>query len=99
MAAKPRIRWHLTAAHTDGRLLRAELWVPPGSPARPLHSHALEEERIELLGGTMELVAGGRRSTLRCGHAAVVIAPWTPHGWRNAGSDILHFMFDLELIG
>lgn len=99
MASKPRIRWHLTAAHTGGRLLRAELWVPAGTPARPLHSHPLEEERLELLGGTMELAVGDERSTLGCGHSPVVIAPGTPHGWRNAGADVLHFMFDLELIG
>ena len=48
---EPRIRWHLTAAHTDGRLLRAELWVPPGTAARPPHSHPREEERLELLSG------------------------------------------------
>ena len=37
MATRSRIRWHLTAADTEGRLLRGELWVPPGAPARPLH--------------------------------------------------------------
>jgi mannose-6-phosphate isomerase-like protein (cupin superfamily) len=99
MAAKPRIRWHLTAAHTDGRLLRAELWVPAGTPARPLHSHPREEERLELLGGTMELDVGERRRLLGCGHGPVVIAPGTPHSWRNAGPEVLHLMFDLELIG
>jgi uncharacterized cupin superfamily protein len=99
MASRPRIRWHLTAAHTDGRLLRAELWVPPGTAARPPHSHPREEERLELLSGTMELEVDGERSTLGCGHEAVVIAPGTRHSWRNAGTDVLHFMFDLELIG
>jgi len=57
------------------------------------------EERLELLGGTMELDVGGERNVLCCGHEAVVIPPGTPHGWRNAGADVLHFMFDLELIG
>ena len=47
----------------------------------------------------MELDVGGERNVLCCGHEAVVIPPGTPHGWRNAGADVLHFMFDLELIG
>jgi quercetin dioxygenase-like cupin family protein len=98
MPSKPRIRWHLTAAHTDGRLLRAELWIPAGTPGRPRHSHPCEEERLELLAGAMELEIGAERRTLGRGDGAVIPAG-TPHSWRNAGTEVLHFMFDLELIG
>lgn len=52
----------MTATYTDARLLRAELWVPPGT------------------------AAGGDRTR-------------HPHGGRNAGTDLLHFMFDLGPIG
>jgi quercetin dioxygenase-like cupin family protein len=98
MPPKPRIRWHLTAAHTDGRLLRAELWIPAGTPARPLHSHPCEEERLELLAGAMELDVAAERHMLERGDEAVIPAG-TPHSWRNPGPEVLHFMFDLELIG
>jgi quercetin dioxygenase-like cupin family protein len=98
MAHRPRIRWHLTAAHTDGRLLRAELWIPAGTPARPRHTHPREEERVELLAGAMELEIGSERHVLNRGDGAVIPAG-TPHSWRNPGTEVLHFMFDLELIG
>jgi quercetin dioxygenase-like cupin family protein len=98
MASKPRIRWHLTAADTGGRLLRGELWIPAGPAPRALHSHPREEERIELLAGAMELDVAAERHVLGRGDEAVIPAG-TPHGWRNPGTEVLHFMFDLELIG
>ena len=98
MLARSRIRWHLTEAHTGGRLLRAEVWVPAGAPPRAVHRHPDQEERMELLAGAIELQLDG----VACRHergAVIVIPAGTPHGWRNPGPDALHFMFDLELIG
>ena len=98
MPARSRIRWHLTAAQTGGRLLRAELWVPPGAAPRRVHRHPRHEERLELLAGALELEVDGVACALARGDVAVIPAGAT-HGWRNPGPDVLHFMFDLELIG
>jgi quercetin dioxygenase-like cupin family protein len=46
----------------------------------------------------MELVLGGIWQVLRRGDVADIPAG-TPHAWGNAGSEVLHFMFDLELNG
>jgi|SRR5215218_9836283 len=97
MVAAPALRWHLTLADTDGRLQRSELWIPPGAPAGPVHAHPREEERLELLSGTMELHVGGRRRTLERGDGTVIPAG-APHVWRNAGPGVLHFMVDLEVV-
>jgi quercetin dioxygenase-like cupin family protein len=87
-------RWHLTAAETGGRLVRAELWAPPGCAAGPPHVHEEAEERVELLAGAMWLLAGRTQRTLGRGDAATVLAG-VPHAWANAGAEVLHFMFEL----
>jgi quercetin dioxygenase-like cupin family protein len=87
-------RWHLTAADTGGRLVRVELWAPPGCAPAPTHVHEGGEERIELLAGVMWLRAGATERTLGPGDPAT-IAPGVPHAWANAGAEVLHFMFQL----
>jgi quercetin dioxygenase-like cupin family protein len=91
-----RTKWHLTAEDTGGRLVRGEVWLPAGTPLHPLHEHGIE--RVELLAGSMELVLGGVGQVLRRGDVAHIPAG-TRHCWGNAGSEVLHFMFELELNG
>lgn len=89
-------KWHLTAEDTGGRLVRGEVWLPAGTPLHPLHEHG--SERVELLSGSMELVLGGVGQVLRRGDVAHIPAG-TWHCWGNAGAEVLHFMFELELSG
>jgi quercetin dioxygenase-like cupin family protein len=89
-------KWHLTAEDTGGRMVRGEVWLPADTPLHPQHVHGAE--RIELLAGTMDLVLGGIGQVLRRGDIAHIPAG-IPHSWGNAGADVLHFMFDLELNG
>ena len=89
-------KWHLTAEDTGGRMVRGEVWLPAGTPLHAAHVHGAE--RIELLAGSMDLVLGGIAQVLRRGDIADIPAG-LPHSWGNAGPDVLHFMFDLELNG
>jgi len=89
-------KWHLTAEDTGGRMVRGEVWLPVGTGPHPEHTHGAE--RVELLSGSMELVLGGVGQVLRRGDVAYIPAGM-PHSWCNAGPDVLHFMFDLELNG
>ena len=91
-----RMKWHLTAEDTGGRMVRGEVWLAPGTPPHPQHAHG--SERVELLAGSMELVLGGIGQVLRRGDVARIPAG-TPHAWGNPGAEELHFMFDLELNG
>ena len=89
-------KWHLTAEDTGGRMVRGEVWLPVGTGPHPEHTHGAE--RVELLSGSMALVLGGVGQVLRRGDVAYIPAGM-PHSWCNAGPDVLHFMFDLELNG
>ena len=91
-----RTKWHLTSADTGGRMVRGEVWLAPGTPLHPEHEHG--SERVELLAGSMELVLGGVGQVLRRGDVAHIPAG-TRHCWGNAGAEVLHFMFELELNG
>ena len=91
-----RTKWHLTAEDTCGRMIRGEVWLPARTPPHAVHEHG--SERIELLAGSMELVLGGTGQILRRGDVADIPAGM-PHSWGNAGAEVLHFMFDLELNG
>ena len=91
-ASGVRVKWHLTAADTDGALLRFELWVPPGGagPHADLHT----EERFELMAGTMGLERGNERLELTRGQRATV-PPGVARRWGNAGDDELHVMVEV----
>jgi quercetin dioxygenase-like cupin family protein len=91
-----RLKWHLTAADTGGRMVRGEVWLAPWTPPHPEHRHG--SERVELLAGAMELVVGGVAQVLRRGDVAHIPAG-VAHSWGTAGPEELHFMFDLELNG
>jgi quercetin dioxygenase-like cupin family protein len=84
----------LTAAETGGRLVRAELWAPPGCAPVPMHVHADGEERIELMAGAMWLRVGSTQQTLGPGDPATIPAG-VAHAWANPGAEVLHFMFEL----
>jgi mannose-6-phosphate isomerase-like protein (cupin superfamily) len=90
-----RFRWHLTEAQTDGRLVRAELWVRPGGGVAVEHFHPHSEERFEVLEGRMTLERGGETHVLLGGDRDKV-APRVPHRWCNAGEEELHLFLELD---
>jgi mannose-6-phosphate isomerase-like protein (cupin superfamily) len=94
-ASGERLKWHLTAADTDGRLARAEFWVRPGGAVPLPHVHRRSEERFEVISGVMGLERDGERGELTRGQRATVPAG-VEHRWWNAGPDELHFMVELE---
>lgn len=91
-------KWHLTAASTNGRLVRAEFWVRPGGGVPALHIHPRAEERFEVLGGRMALQDGDRSLTLEPGGRHAVRAG-VPHAWRNDGEEELHFFVEVSPAG
>jgi mannose-6-phosphate isomerase-like protein (cupin superfamily) len=95
LASGARLKWHLTAADTEGRLVRVEVWVPPGGGFPAPHVHDDVEERIELFAGTMAIRHGDERVDLTGGGRATVPAG-VEHCWWNSGDDELHFMAELD---
>lgn len=81
-----RIVWRRVARETNGELLQGELFAVPGGRPAAAHVHPDQEERFEVLAGTLKLVVDGKQATLRPGDIAV-IPPGRPHTWANVGDD------------
>ena len=76
-----RVTFLEVAADTGGERLRFEWVVPPGFSV-PEHVHPRQEERHEVLSGTLWSRVGGRERTL--GEGEWVAGPaGVPHAWRN----------------
>ena len=84
-AARMKLRLVRTASETDGDLLEMEATYEPGSVEPPEHFHPNQDERFEILAGTIEAQIGGDRRTLRTGDVVDVPAR-TVHAMWN-GSD------------
>jgi quercetin dioxygenase-like cupin family protein len=77
-------RWvfRRTGADTNGELLEADFYVTPGGFVRE-HVHPTQEETFTGVSGTFVLVVDGETKRIGPGDH-VVIAPRTPHGFRDA---------------
>ncbi len=73
-----------TARDTGGELLSAELLVSPKAAGPPAHVHPLQEERFEVLSGTIRARLGNQERSLPEGER-MTVAPGTPHTWWNDG--------------
>jgi quercetin dioxygenase-like cupin family protein len=82
-----RITFRTTAAETDGELVAINLELPGGGrvPGR-LHVHPVQEERFEVLEGTMRFTLGRKKVTAGPGEVVVVPAG-VRHDFANAGTD------------
>jgi mannose-6-phosphate isomerase-like protein (cupin superfamily) len=78
------LRFVQTAADTDGALLEMEAIYESRSIEPPVHFHPRQEERFEILEGTMQAVIAGELRQLRAGNALDVPAG-TRHSMWNPG--------------
>jgi len=76
-----RITFLETSGETNGELLRVEVVLPPGFSMAE-HVHPRQEERHEVLSGTLRGRVGGRERDYGPGEQAVG-PPGVPHAWRN----------------
>jgi quercetin dioxygenase-like cupin family protein len=79
-----RFVFHETAADKGGELLAFELEVPPGGRVPGAHVHPSQEERFEVVRGTMRFRKGRRGVTAEAGDS-IVVPPGTAHRFANAG--------------
>jgi quercetin dioxygenase-like cupin family protein len=90
-----RIIWRKVAADTGGALLQADLFALPQASPAAAHVHSRQEERFEVLAGSLRLRIDGTESTLGPGDVAVV-PPGTPHTWWNVGNEEAHVLADIR---
>src|SRR5207248_10067184 len=90
-----RIVFRKTSRETNGAAVVIETYVQPNGFVAAAHVHPSQEERFEVLRGTVgfrvgreKLVAGpGKRLTVPAG---------TPHKFWNAGDDVAHFVCEIR---
>ena len=90
-----RIVWRQVARDTDGALLQGDLFALPQASPAATHVHPRQEERFEVMAGTLKLSIDGVEKTVGPGDVAVV-PRGTPHTWRNIGDDEAHLAVDFR---
>jgi mannose-6-phosphate isomerase-like protein (cupin superfamily) len=82
-----RITFRATAADTDGELLAIDLEVRPDGHVPGLHVHPMQEERFEVVSGTMRFKLGRKKIVANAGDVVVVPAG-VRHKFANAGDEV-----------
>jgi quercetin dioxygenase-like cupin family protein len=86
-ASGERITFRATAAQTSGALVAIDLELPAGRRVPgPLHVHPFQEERFEVIEGTMRFRLGREKVVAGPGETVVVPAGMA-HDFANAGDD------------
>jgi mannose-6-phosphate isomerase-like protein (cupin superfamily) len=81
-----RIEFTKTAGDTDGELLAFELTLDPDGHVPGAHIHAEQEERFEVVSGTMRFRMNGRKIVAGPGETVVVPAG-ARHKFANGGDE------------
>ena len=86
-----KVIWRKVAGETQGQLLQGDLFAKPGGHVAAAHVHPNQEERFEVLSGSLKLRIDDEERVLSPGDVAV-IPPGHSHVWWNAGEDDLHVL-------
>ncbi len=91
-----RLTFLKTSRDTDGELLVIDWFLSPGGflPGGA-HVHPYQEERFEVVSGTLRVRVGRRSYSLSPGESATV-PPGILHGWRNEGSEGVHTIIEFR---
>ena len=87
---RERITFRTTTEETEGQSLLFECAVAPGGTPLPPHVHPVQEERFEVLSGTLGVMCGGETRILTPGQRATLPAG-IKHQWWNAGDTVVRF--------
>ena len=90
-----RVVFRRTAADTKGEAVVIEVFVEPHGFVAARHVHPNQEERFEILSGTLELKLGAHTVTAQAGDRVLVPAG-TSHTFRNAGDETAHFVCEVR---
>lgn len=87
-----RVTFLKTASDTAGELLRFEVPLAPGGFI-PTHAHPMQQERLDLMSGTLDLCIGGRARSIIAGEK-VVVYPGHAHEARNESDQVAVFVIE-----
>jgi len=86
-----RMFFRKTGADTNGQLLQIECFNTPHGPREPEHIHPIQENRFEIIEGTLSFRIAGSERTAGSGDT-IVIPARTPHCFWNSGDTEAHYM-------
>jgi quercetin dioxygenase-like cupin family protein len=90
-----RIVFHKTSRETGGEAVVIETFVQPHGFVAAAHVHPSQEERFEVLEGTVGFRVG--REKLVAGPGEQLVVPrGTPHKFWNAGEDVARFVCEIR---
>lgn len=90
-----KIVFRKTARDTNGELLQADIYVRPNGFVAAAHIHPMQEERFEIVAGTLRGRVAGKE--IRSGPGETFVIPkGVPHIWWNAGDDELHVLAEVR---
>jgi quercetin dioxygenase-like cupin family protein len=90
-----RIVFHQTSADTDGEAVVIETFVQPGGFVAAAHVHPSQEERFQVLRGTVGFKIGREKHEAGPG-ARVTVPAGTPHKFWNAGDEVAQFVCEIR---
>jgi quercetin dioxygenase-like cupin family protein len=90
-----RITFHKTTADTDGEFLSIDLELSPNGHVPGSHVHPFQEERFEVVKGTMKFKKGLRTVTAKAGET-VVVPPGTVHRFANRSDTTAHVRVEVR---
>jgi len=87
-----------TAAETDGAFVRVEVTAVPGPSRRPVSAHPHQEERFEVVSGTLGIRLNGKDRVLDAG-GRIVVPKGVKHLPYNAGEGEVRFVAEMHPAG
>jgi mannose-6-phosphate isomerase-like protein (cupin superfamily) len=93
--SEERITFRKTAADTNGELLAIDLELSPDGHVPGMHVHPIQEERFEVVKGTMCFKIGGKRLIANAGDV-VVVPSGVRHKFANWGDEEAHARVEIR---
>jgi quercetin dioxygenase-like cupin family protein len=90
-----RIVFHMTSRETGGEAVVIETFVQPNGFVAAAHVHPSQEERFEVLRGSVGFRVGRKKIVAGPGQRLTVPAG-TPHKFWNAGDDVAQFVCEVR---
>jgi quercetin dioxygenase-like cupin family protein len=90
-----RLVFRKTSQETNGEAVVLEAFVKPSGFVAAAHVHPYQEERFQVLKGTVGFRVGGKELVAGPGQRLTVPAR-TPHKFWNAGEDEAHFLCEVR---
>jgi quercetin dioxygenase-like cupin family protein len=90
-----RLVFHQTSADTRGERVVFETFVRPNGFVAAAHVHPFQEERFQVLTGSVGFRIGGKRRNAGPGER-LVVPPGTAHRFWNDGDDVARFLCEVR---